>query len=84
MKTLMYAAFALAISLPAYAQDSQSLDAGLRQMPEQVRANIEKLRQYGDRFEKVIAAIEAEWAKPMWAGGIECQDDFRTPRDAGA
>jgi hypothetical protein len=52
-------------------------------MPEEVRTNIEDLRQYGDRFEKVIAAIEAEWAKPMWADAIDCQEEFQASRKAG-
>ncbi len=76
MKTLIYAALALAISVPAFAQDRQSLDAGLCPMPEEIKAKIEELRQYGDRFEKAIAAIEAEWEKPTWVGGVECPDDF--------
>ena len=83
MKTLIYATLALTISLPAFAHDSQSLNTGLRPMPEEVRTNIEDLRQYGDRFEKVIAAIEAEWAKPMWADAIDCQEEFQASRKAG-
>lgn len=73
MKTIIATTIALVISTPAYADGSASVDSELRPMPEEVKANIEDLREYGDRFEKAIAAIEAEWAKPEWSEGSDCE-----------
>jgi len=84
MKTLMIAAATLTISMPAFAGDAKPTEFDFQPMPEEVRANIEELRQYGDRFEKVIAAIEAQWAKPIWADGADCEDASETENKAGS
>lgn len=65
MKTIV-TIFAIALGSPCLAQDQIEPTEGLLPMPEHVKANIEELRTYGDRFEKAIIAIEAQWAKPVW------------------
>ena len=59
MKILIAAVTALTISMPAFGGDIQSTQIDLRPMPAEVKANIEELRHYGDRFEKVIGEVGA-------------------------
>ncbi|MDH5798065.1 MAG: hypothetical protein OEZ19_05830 [Paracoccaceae bacterium] len=84
MKTLMIAVAVLTISTPAFAKDAKPAEFDLQPLPEEVRANIEELRQYGDRFEKAIAAIEAQWAKPMWTNSTSCEDTSEIKAKAGS
>lgn len=75
MKIVLATAVALIAALPAFAHDASFDDPAYAAMPAEVRANIEKLRQHGTRFEKTIEAIEAEWLRPSWTFGPDCEGE---------
>ena len=65
MKKLLIAATLFA--MPAYAQGVPEQSEIPASMPEHVQQSIAQLRAHGDRFEKAIAAIEAQWILPQWS-----------------
>ena len=72
-RTILIATVLIAKALPV-AADTASPD--VRPLPAHVAAGVAELRTYGTRFDKVIAAIEAEAAKPSWGwDGGECGHD---------
>ena len=70
MKKLMIAATFFA--MPAFAQESATQSQDALEMPDHVKHSIAPLRAYGDRLDKAIAAIEAQWQLPRWA---DCEQD---------
>ncbi|MCP5088333.1 MAG: hypothetical protein GY952_16195 [Rhodobacteraceae bacterium] len=75
MKALIVTAATLFIALPAMAQETTITKEEFQPMPAHVQASIEELRKYGDRFEKSIAAIEAQWQNPSWSFEADCADE---------
>jgi len=75
LATVVATAVTFTAALPAFAHDATFDDPAYSAMPAEVRANIAKLREHGTRFEKAIEAIEAEWLRPSWTFGPDCEGE---------
>ena len=82
-KLLSIATATLVLAFPAIANTSNEttqaqlaaeteLAASVCPLSDEVLAGIAELREYGTRFEPVIALIIAEAAKPGWTWGPAC------------
>ena len=66
-KSIAISTFFAAAAFQVSAEPSSTYDLSI--LPADVAAHVTYLGQFGERFEPVIQATLAEWAKPSYTGG---------------
>lgn len=74
-RTLLTAALLAAAAAPALADGAAGEPAAAAPLPPHIARHIAELRTHGTRFEKAIAAIEANAALPGWGWEDTCGHD---------